>query len=442
MSAKATMEVEAAEVAIPAQEREVPRLRFDAISILVLGVTVRLGLIWITVSGSFHMNLFHKGLELGLVAQSLATGHGFSSPFGGDTGPTAYLAPAYPIFIAGLFRLFGSFTVGAAVTAMVIQTLFSAATLALMMHIAMRTASKQAAILAGALWALSPLAISMPTFIWEMSLSTLLLTAMVAFAMRCKDRATTGLWIWMGGFCGLSALVNPALLPSQIAMMGWAAWRTGKSAPRRRLAYAMLALFAVLSPWPMRNARVMHAFIPFRSNLGFELWQGNRPGGDAKFQDSLHPYFNQPELAEYRSLGEVAYMRNKSTQAKKFIISHPAKFVVQTSQRVVRFWTGLDQASGSSSWTIVFLLTGTTVLGITGLVLLAARGRLSISWLFLLPLLIFPLPYYVTHADCRFRLLLDPILTILTAHAIVSVLSRKRQADQPDAASRAGASTD
>ena len=38
--------------------------------------------------------------------------------------------------------------------------------------------------------------------------------------------------------------------------------------------------------------------------------------------------------------------------------------------------------------------------------------------LFLLPLLVFPLPYYITHPDFRFRLLLDPLLTILSAYAV------------------------
>jgi hypothetical protein len=35
-----------------------------------------------------------------------------------------------------------------------------------------------------------------------------------------------------------------------------------------------------------------------------------------------------------------------------------------------------------------------------------------------LPFLIFPLPYYLTHADFRFRLLLDPIAIMLGTYAI------------------------
>ena len=37
--------------------------------------------------------------ETGSIAQALATGRGFSSPFGKDTGPTAWLTPVYPLLV-------------------------------------------------------------------------------------------------------------------------------------------------------------------------------------------------------------------------------------------------------------------------------------------------------------------------------------------------------
>jgi hypothetical protein len=44
--------------------------------------------------------------------------------------------------------------------------------------------------------------------------------------------------------------------------------------------------------------------------------------------------------------------------------------------------------------------------------------RLRLAVLFLLPLMIFPLPYYITHAEFRYRLVIDPVLTILGACAV------------------------
>jgi hypothetical protein len=41
-----------------------------------------------------------------------------------------------------------------------------------------------------------------------------------------------------------------------------------------------------------------------------------------------------------------------------------------------------------------------------------------VAVLFLLPLFLFPLPYYITHAEFRYRLVVDPLLTILAASAL------------------------
>jgi hypothetical protein len=50
--------------------------------------------------------------ETGHIAYSLATGKGFASPFQRDSGPTAWLAPVYPLVVAGIFKIFGVYTHG------------------------------------------------------------------------------------------------------------------------------------------------------------------------------------------------------------------------------------------------------------------------------------------------------------------------------------------
>src|SRR5579863_10143982 len=48
--------------------------------------------------------------ETGNIAYSLAAGHGFSSPYWQETGPTAWLTPVYPALVALIFRIFGIHT--------------------------------------------------------------------------------------------------------------------------------------------------------------------------------------------------------------------------------------------------------------------------------------------------------------------------------------------
>ena len=66
---------------------------------------------------------FSRGSEMGFLADSLLHGAGLSSPFGIPTGPTAIVAPGYPLLVATLFYLFGSFSWPAALSLMLLHAL-------------------------------------------------------------------------------------------------------------------------------------------------------------------------------------------------------------------------------------------------------------------------------------------------------------------------------
>src|SRR3984885_13995985 len=204
-------------------------MRPHTLAILLLALLARLLILWFVIEKFRHHWLYSRGIELGTLAQSLVIGRGLSSPFGGSTGPTALLAPGYPGMIALFFRAFGSFTFAAAIAVMIVQLLFSAATVLLIMHVAFRCFGPRAANLAGGFWAISLPLLWMPTIFWETCLSSLLLVGMIALALRCEQKPSRFLWALLGGYCGLAGLVNPALLLALLALLGWAAWQTRKN---------------------------------------------------------------------------------------------------------------------------------------------------------------------------------------------------------------------
>ena len=108
-------------------------------------------------------------------------------------------------------------------------------------------------------------------------------------------------------------------------------------------------------------------------------------------------------------------MRNKSMLAKAYVRAHPGNFLRLCATRVFRFWTGAGSEVNSGFVEVHAVVT--SLLGVLGLAVLWRQSRTR-AMLFLLPLLVFPLPYYITHPDFRFRLLLDPLLTILSAYAV------------------------
>jgi 4-amino-4-deoxy-L-arabinose transferase-like glycosyltransferase len=237
---------------------------------------------------------------------------------------------------------------------------------------------------------------------------------MIALALRCEQKPGRLRWALTGGYCGLATLVNPALMMALLALMGWAAWQT-----RKILRYSpllgLLFFLLVFAPWPIRNARAMHAFIPLRSTVGLELWMGNRAGATGFLDEAAFPLFNRGELNQYVAKGEAAYMRDKSTLAKAYIRAHPAEFLRLSGVRFVRFWAGTGSQDGSIVFAIHALLT--SCLGAAGIWRLWRERGFRVAGLFLLPLMLFPLPYYITHAEFRYRLVVDPLLTILAASA-------------------------
>jgi hypothetical protein len=392
-------------------------------TILTLALVLRLGVVWIVLFSYPRNWLFSKAPDLGFLADSISSGEGLSSPFGGTTGPTAFLAPGYPAILSLAFRLFGSYSFGSAAAIMGLQTVFAVLTVAMIMQVARRVFNAPTANLAGAFWAVSPPLLWLPAVLWETSLSTLLLIGMVALAICAANNPGKGQWVVIGIYCGLAMLVNPSLMLALFAILGWTIYQS-RSVWRYRPWISGpwisgLTLLAVFAPWPLRNARVLHAFVPLRSNFGYELWQGNHPGATGVFDARLEPLQNKREYSDYAARGEVAYMDKKSTLAKTYIHAHPGTFIRLSAERVVRFWTG--GGSEVNSGAVEAHTVVTSLLGLVGMMVMFKRHSTedrATAILFLLPIVVFPLPYYITHPDFRFRLLLDPLLTILGAYAV------------------------
>ena len=364
--------------------------------------------------------LFTRGIEMGLLAESLLAGNGLSSPFGGSTGPTAFIAPIYPMLVALVFRMFGEFTVVSAVVVMLVQTALNLMTIWMMMRVAWRVFSQASAMVAGLIWAGSLPLIWMPTIFWETSLSCCLLMGLIALVLRYSEIKIMRPihWMRLGAYCGFTSLVNPALVLALASVVVWLWLQRRKTAARWPL-LTVVTFVVVFAPWPIRNARVFHAFIPLRTTVGFELWMGNRPDADGMLDETLFPMYNKAELADYMARGEVAYSANKATLAKNFMRAQPGTFVRMTGLRFLRFWTGTGSRGGSKVFMMHAVLT--TGLGIAGLWLLARSKRYALATLFTLPLVVFPLPYMITHAEFRYRLVIDPVLAMLAGYAVTEL---------------------
>jgi 4-amino-4-deoxy-L-arabinose transferase-like glycosyltransferase len=384
--------------------------------VLVLSVALALRLIMIAslMHGDVRQWFFSQATEIGCFADSILAGHGMSSPFGGETGPSAFLAPGYPALVALLFHIFGAYSNGAAMALLLLHLLAAMLTVLVVMLVAQRTFGTRTAMVAGMLCAVSPPLVWLPVLFWESCLSTLLLIGFLALALRIAAQPRMMLWLAMSVWGATAMLINPSLTLALVSMALWAAWQRRNDSLRGPVTAALLWM-VLFAPWPIRNARVMHAFVPLRDNMGYELWQGNRVGSDGNFSKTEHPNGSRMEYERYRSLGEMAYMRDRSAVAMQAIKADPARFALLTLKRVTRFWMG--RGGRRSLGLITAWVTATTLLGFAGLVLLLRRRR-ELGILFAMPVVLFPLPYYITHADFRFRFVLEPLMLLLCAYTV------------------------
>src|SRR5471030_3135366 len=181
--------------------------------------------------------LYTRGNEMGFLAKSLLAGQGLGSPFGVPTGPTAFIAPAYPILIAGIFKVFGVDSVASSVVIMLAHTA-AALLIWLMMRIARMLFNPRAALIAGLIWACAPPLLFIPTIFWDTSFALCALTGLVALVLELRPQPSKLAWLGLGAFCGLIALLNSAMVFTAAALLLW----LGAQAPRGARARCLLAV--------------------------------------------------------------------------------------------------------------------------------------------------------------------------------------------------------
>jgi hypothetical protein len=366
--------------------------------------------------------------ETGSIAYALATGKGFSNPFRGDTGPTAWLAPVYPLMVAAAFKLFGAFTIRAFFSLVILNILFSSAVCVPLFYVGQRVGGIGVGSAAAWLWALFPGAIMVPfEWIWDTSLSALLATVLLWATLELPNASRWRDWCGYGFLWGFALLSNPSLgsllLPLPICA-AYRAWKHGLPWLARPAAALGLAILCCV-PWTIRNYVVFHRLIPLRSNFALELYIGNNENYDDKHPRYPGAITKERELYRYFRMGEIPFMDEERRKAVKFIVTHPRVEVILFAQRFVAFWTGIphpmENFLNADSVLVRVLLLCATLSGIgalLGIVALVCRRSPYAMPLAAFPIIL-PLVYYVTHTSLRYRHPIDPIVLLLTVIAML-----------------------
>ena len=364
--------------------------------------------------------------ETGHIAYSIASGKGFSAPFQRDSGPTAWLAPVYPYLLAGIFKLFGIYTLPSFFAALSLNILFSAGACVPIFYAGKRIAGIGAGSAAAWLWAIFPNAVIIPfEWIWDTSLSALLVATLLWATLELAESRRVRDWCFYGLLWGFALLTNPAIALLFPGLLAWAAYRIRDRAHAaswlmRPVLAAALALLCCL-PWTIRNYVQFHKFIPLRSNFAFELYIGNNENYDDQHRSRPSAITQDREIFRYLHIGETAFMEEEKRKAVAFIVEHPRIELWLVAQRFVDFWTGTSTPlaafrQADSLWLRVILLCNdlAPLCAFLGIVVLLATKNSYALPVVAVPIL-FPLLYYVTHTSLRYRHPIDPVVLLLAA---------------------------
>ena len=371
-------------------------------------------------ANTFDHNEF--GWEMGWTARSIALGHGFASPFLPLTGPTALVPPIYPYVIAAAFRLFGLYSRSAAFAVLAFNSLCSALICVPLFFLVKNSLNTRVARFTALAWALYPFAIYFSAArVWDYALTGLLFSTAMLLAQRLHLRAAY-VWALYGALAAITVLCNPSLaivLPLLGVAATYKVWRVGGPWKLKSL-LAIVAFIAVCMPWTIRNHNVMHSNFFIRDGFWIEFYAGNN--GDTFESNSIwaHPASNAHEMAEYQRLGELAYVEQKHTLASNFVRHHRLFFVASSLRRADRFWFGYWSLSPEYLRSQPLDLPNIPFCIFLFWALLRGLRRF---WLenpiatlpYLLAILIFPIPYYLTHASMDYRQPLEPIIITFVA---------------------------
>jgi len=375
---------------------------------------------------------FGFGWETGRIARAIALGQGFSNPFHGITGPTAWIAPAYPYFLAGVFKIFGIYSNASAWVALAVNSIFSALTCATIYYIGREAFGEKSRVPVWSAWVWALLPSQMfwaIRFPWETSLSAYLLSVVVLLMLRHERNATVFHWLGFGALWGAIALSSPALL-SLLPFFGvwWLLRQPDRAIAFRHASVAALLFIAINTPWMLRNYHVFGEPVLIRGNFGAEFRMGNGPGAEGTWMFWLHPTQDPIEFERYQRMGEVAYVAARKREALQWISENPARFAQITAKRVLLFWAGIPRSEVVAGFDIRDLSEATfffsSALAFVGLVLVLrhpVRGR----FIFAVSLLVYPVIYYLTFPHERYRHPIEPLMVLLALYPVAEALESR-----------------
>lgn len=211
-------------------------------------------------------------------------------------------------------------------------------------------------------------------------------------------------WLAAAALIGLGVLTRPTIL----LLTGF----------QRKIA-AVAITIAIVAPWTIRNAAVLHDFVLTRSGTGYVFWLGNNPNATGAAVDvhgrpllaAAPPQFRVRILAA----GELARDRIFRDTAWAYIAANPSAAIGRVAQRLYYFWwfSPAWGAHYSATAQIVYRLWWSFLLLL--IVAGATVARRREVWLLVAMALLISFAQSLYYVEGRHRLAVEPLLLPMAA---------------------------
>jgi 4-amino-4-deoxy-L-arabinose transferase-like glycosyltransferase len=375
------------------------------------------------------------GVSYDSIARNLISGLGYwdttgqwpgAPPYADPSAPTARWMPGYPVFVAGVYLVFGENP--RAVYAM--QALLGLAIAAGLSLIAKQTVGKQIAVVAVFLYALDPLSLYLAGGLQTEQLFTFFLVAALYCFLKTSDHTASRMTfaLLFGLFGGLAALTRnvAGLMFAGLSLVALAGWEKKFAALRLSqrvflITIASVVLLCTLTPWVVRNYRLTGQY-----TLATMTWQVLAVGNN----DQGGPYMTKAGVAAMPQTFIEQPEAEREAVYKKFVIAwiqeHPGRFLWLCVWRTIVFWSPFPYSTTGVK-TLVAFSFNMLLLVFAAVYSFAYHHRNARLLPFYVAFVTFTLVYGVTLAHTRYRLPLYPLLEILAAGGLLAALHGVRR---------------
>jgi hypothetical protein len=350
------------------------------------------------------------------IARNILSGKGFVHVSG---EPDSVRGPGYPLFLAAVYK-----TLGKSYPAVrLIQSVLDGITVMIVMHLTwILWGNWKRALIAGSILALYPLSVYSSNLVAVETLFCFTFFLSVFFFIQGCRKDSLCLFAISGMFLAFSVSIRATSLLFPLALGIWLFFFKG-ICRKSIMGYVCLlvAFFAVLAPWCIRNYYVLDEFIVGSTNGGINFYFGSSP-------QYLKPYEERESQSKIQEINRdmadkgIRSPRNKDLYLwrlgwqnyKNAWIHEPWEVVKFVFHKAIRFWYATDsmrQDKFSFSIQIPFLIV--SIFGIQS----AVKGRRypAEMWLLVMGVVYFWLLFTAMFPLARYTIPVIPILAIFTS---------------------------